>query len=52
MVLLTLVGAVAISLVSALVSAEVAVREVTMSSIRDLPEDDGPGEDVARSAGE
>ncbi len=52
MVLLTLVGAVAISLVSALASAEVAVREVTMSSIRDLPEDDGPGEGDARSAGE
>ncbi len=39
--MLTFAGAVAISLVSALASAELAVRETAMTSIRDLPEDDG-----------
>jgi len=38
--MLTFAGAVAISLVSALASAELAVRETAMSSIRDLPEED------------
>lgn len=46
-IVLTLVGAVLISLASALVSAELAVRESAMSSIRDLPEEDGPGPDAS-----
>ncbi len=39
--MLIFAGAVAISLVSALASAELAVRETAMTSIRDLPEEDG-----------
>jgi len=51
-VLLTLVGAVAISLVSALASAEIAARETTISSIKDLPGDEGPQPDVSELLGE
>lgn len=46
LVLLTLLGATVISLVSALASAEFAVRETAMASIRDLPEEDAPEQDV------
>jgi hypothetical protein len=44
--LLTLVGIVAISLMSSVASAEFAVRESAMSSIRDLPEEEAPEQDV------
>ncbi len=43
--LLTLLGVVSISLVSAVASAEFAVRESAMSSIRDLPEEEAPEQD-------
>ncbi len=43
--LLTLVGVVSISLVSAVASAEFAVRESAMASIRDLPEEEAPEQD-------
>ncbi len=46
LVLLTVVGAVAISLVSAIASAEMAARETAISSIRDLPEEDAHGPPV------
>lgn len=52
MVMLTLVGAVAISIVSALASSEIAARETAISSIKDLPEEDGPQQDVAELLGE
>ncbi|MEW5748806.1 MAG: FtsX-like permease family protein [Candidatus Thermoplasmatota archaeon] len=45
LVVLTLAGVVAISLVSAVASAEFAVRESAMSSIRDLPEEEAPEQD-------
>ena len=51
-VLLTLVGAVAISLVSALASAEIAARETTISSIKDLPGEEGPQPDVSELLGD
>jgi len=51
-VILTLVGAVAISLVSALASAELAVRETAISSIKDLPEDEGHQPDVSEILGD
>ncbi len=48
LVALTLAGVVAISLVSAVASAEFAVRESAMSSIRDLPEEEAPEQDPDR----
>lgn len=52
LILLTLGGAVAISLVSALVSSELAVRETAISSMGELPEEDGPQQDVSELLGE
>ncbi|GEM_PF-1038448 len=51
-VILTLVGAVAISLVSALASSELAARETTISSIKDLPGEEGPQPEVSELLGE
>lgn len=49
LVVSTLAGAVAISLVSALVSSELAVRETAISSMGEFPEDDGPSEGASGS---
>jgi len=41
-----LLGAIAISVITAVVSSEIAVRETAISSIRRLPEDRGPSPDL------
>jgi len=46
MLVVVLLGAIAISVITAVVSSEIAVRETAISSIRRLPEDRGPSPDL------